>query len=143
MFLNSIANGAVIVAASGMCEAGRIRHHLRHQLGRRQCGILFTGYQAAGTLGRRIVDGAKAVRLFGETIPVNASIHTLGGLSAHAGQDSLMDWLRGDGKSRRKPASVFVVHGEPEAAHALSARIAKDLRWQATIAEAGVAYDVA
>jgi metallo-beta-lactamase family protein len=147
MFLNSIANGAVIVAASGMCEAGRIRHHLRHHLGRRQSGILFTGYQAAGTLGRRIVDGAKSVRLFGETISVQASIHTLGGLSAHAGQDSLMDWLRGDGtgaagKSRHKPASVFVVHGEPEAAHALSARLAKDLRWQATIAEPGVAYDL-
>jgi metallo-beta-lactamase family protein len=147
MFLNSIANGAVIVAASGMCEAGRIRHHLRHHLGRRSSGILFTGYQAAGTLGRRIVDGAKSVRLFGETIPVSASIHTLGGLSAHAGQDSLMDWLRGDGtgtagRARHKPSSLFVVHGEPEAAHALSARIARDLRWSATIAEPGVAYDL-
>jgi metallo-beta-lactamase family protein len=147
MFLNSIANGAVIVAASGMCEAGRIRHHLRHQLGRRQCGILFTGYQAAGTLGRRIVDGAKSVHMFGETIPVLASVHTLGGLSAHAGQDSLMDWLRGDvsgsaGKGRRRPSQVFVVHGEPEAAHALSARIAKELRWNPTVAEPGVAYDL-
>lgn len=141
MFLNSIANGAVIVAASGMCEAGRIRHHLRHHLGRRQSGILFTGYQAAGTLGRRIVDGAKSVRLFGETIPVLASVHTLGGLSAHAGQDSLMDWLRGDGSSRRKPSSVYVVHGEPEAAHALSARMARELHWQTTIAEPGVTYD--
>ena len=140
MFLNSIATGAVIVAASGMCEAGRVRHHLRHHLGRRQSGILFTGYQAAGTLGRRIVEGAKSVRLFGETIPVQASVHTLGGLSAHAGQDSLMAWLRGEGRGRRKPAQVFIVHGEPEAAHALSARMAKELRWQATIAAPGVTY---
>ena len=142
MFLNSIANGAIIIAASGMCEAGRIRHHLRHHLGRRQSGILFTGYQATGTLGRRIVDGARSVRLFGETIQVNASIHTLGGLSAHAGQDSLMRWLRGNGQPLRKPEHVFVVHGEPEAAHALSARMARELRWAPTIAAPAVAYDL-
>lgn len=142
MFLNSIANGAIIIAASGMCEAGRIRHHLRHHIGKRQSGILFTGYQAAGTLGRRIVDGARSIRLFGETLQVQASIHTLGGLSAHAGQDSLMRWLRGDGKPLRKPESVFVVHGEPEAAHALSARMARELRWSPTIAVPGVAYDI-
>ena len=141
MFLNSISNGAVIIAASGMCDAGRIRHHLRHHLGRRQSGILFTGYQAAGTLGRRIVDGAKSVQLFRETIPVQASIHTLGGLSAHAGQDSLMEWLRGNGPAGRKPSAVFVVHGEPEAAHALSARMAKELRWSPTIAAPDVAYE--
>jgi metallo-beta-lactamase family protein len=142
MFLNSIASGAVIIAASGMCEAGRIRHHLRHHLGRRQSGILFTGYQAAGTLGRRIVDGARSVRLFGETIPVHASVHTLGGLSAHAGQDSLVDWLRGDGQGRRKPSQVFVVHGEPEAAQALTARMVRELRWSATIAVPGHPYDL-
>jgi metallo-beta-lactamase family protein len=142
MFLNSIANGAIIIAASGMCEAGRIRHHLRHHLGKRQSGILFTGYQAAGTLGRRIVDGARSVRLFGETLQVNASIHTLGGLSAHAGQDSLMRWLRGNGKPLRKPQSVFVVHGEPEAAHALSARMARELRWAPTIAVPDLTYDI-
>jgi metallo-beta-lactamase family protein len=142
MFLNSIANGAIIIAASGMCEAGRIRHHLRHHLGRRASGILFTGYQAAGTLGRKIVDGAKSVRLFGETIPVQASIHTLGGLSAHAGQDGLMQWLRGDGRRARAPSHLFLAHGEPEAAHALSARIAKELKWGSTIAEAAQAYEV-
>jgi metallo-beta-lactamase family protein len=139
MFLNSIASGAVIIAASGMCEAGRIRHHLRHNLGRRECGILFTGYQAAGTLGRQIVDGARRVRMFGATIPVHASVHTLGGLSAHAGQDSLLQWLRG---ARGKPQAVFVVHGEPEAAHALSARIARELKWAPTVAAPEVDYDV-
>ncbi len=139
MFLNSIRSGAVIIAASGMCEAGRIRHHLRHNLPRDECAVLFTGFQAAGTLGRRIVDGARSVMLFGESIPVRASVHTLGGLSAHAGQDSLMDWLRA---VPRKPRAVFINHGEPEAAHALSARIARELKWPATIAEAEVSYDV-
>jgi metallo-beta-lactamase family protein len=93
VFLNSIHNGALIIAASGMCEAGRIRHHLRHNLFRRECGILFTGFQATGTMGRRIIDGARSVQLFGDTVPVRASVHTLGGLSAHAGQDGLMGWL--------------------------------------------------
>lgn len=139
MFLNSIRNGALIVAASGMCEAGRIRHHLRHNLGRRECAVVFTGFQAAGTLGRQLVDGAKSVRLFGETIAVNASIHTLGGLSAHAGQDSLIEWLRG---FARKPKASFVVHGEPLAAHALTARMARELRWPATVAAADTPYDV-
>ncbi len=137
IFLNSIRNGAIIVAASGMCEAGRVRHHLRHNLGRRECGVLFTGYQAIGTLGRRIVDGAKSVQLFGDTVPVNASVHTLGGLSAHAGQDGLIGWTR---RIARKPESVFIVHGEPEAAHALSARIARERKWSPTIAAAGKVY---
>ncbi len=138
MFLNSIHQGALIIAASGMCEAGRIRHHLRHNLPRRECAVLFTGFQAAGTLGRRLVDGAAGVQLFGESIPVRASIHTLGGLSAHAGQDSLMDWLR----AARKPKAAFINHGEPEAAHGLSARIARELRWNTTVADVGKTYAV-
>lgn len=138
MFLNSIRNGAVIIAASGMCEAGRIRHHLRHNLPRRECGVLFTGFQAAGTLGRRIVDGARAVRLFNESVPVRASVHTLGGLSAHAGQDGLMGWLAG---ASRKPKMTYLVHGEPEASHALSARIARELKWPTTVAAPVTRYD--
>ncbi|MCA3217132.1 MAG: MBL fold metallo-hydrolase [Burkholderiales bacterium] len=136
MFLNSLRQGAVIIAASGMCEAGRIRHHLRHNLGRSECGVLFTGYQAAGTLGRKIVDGARSVHLFGETIAVRASVHTLGGLSAHAGQDALVEWVRGG----RKPQHVFVVHGEPEASHALSARLARELKWRSQIPQAGQTF---
>lgn len=139
MFLNSIRSGAVIVAASGMCEAGRIRHHLRHNLARRECGVLFTGFQAAGTLGRRIVDGARVVHLFKEAVPVRASVHTLGGLSAHAGQDALMGWLAG---ARRKPKMTYLVHGEPEASHALSARIARELKWPTTIATPANRYDI-
>jgi len=138
MFLNSIRAGAVIIAASGMCEAGRIRHHLRHNLPRHECAVLFTGFQAAGTLGRKIVDGARSVQLFGESIPVHASVHTLGGLSAHAGQDSLMQWLRA---VPRKPRTVFINHGEPLAAHTLSARLARELKWSPTIAEAEKDYD--
>jgi len=137
MFLNSIRSGALIIAASGMCEAGRVRHHLRHNLPRRECAVLFTGFQAAGTLGRRIVDGARAVPLFGEQVAVNASVHTLGGLSAHAGQDSLMDWLRA---VPRRPRAVFINHGEPLAAHTLSARLAKELKWSPTIAEPDAEY---
>ena len=138
MFLNSIRHGAVIVAASGMCEAGRVRHHLRHNLPRRESGVVIIGFQAAGTLGRRLVDGARAVRLFNDSIPVNASVHTIGGLSAHAGQDGLMGWLAG---ARRKPKMTFVVHGEPEAAQALSARMARELRWPTTVA-APESYEV-
>jgi metallo-beta-lactamase family protein len=139
MFLNSIRTGAVIIAASGMCEAGRIRHHLRHNLPRHECGVLFTGFQAAGTLGRRIVDGARSVHMFNEIIPVRASVHTLGGLSAHAGQDALVGWLAG---AQRKPRMTYLVHGEPEAAHALSARIARELKWPTTIAAPGTPNDV-
>jgi metallo-beta-lactamase family protein len=138
MFLNSIRGGAVIIAASGMCEAGRIRHHLRHNLPRRECAVLITGFQAAGTLGRRIVDGARSVQLFGEQVAVNASVHTLGGLSAHAGQDSLIEWLRA---VPRKPRAVFINHGEPVAAHTLSARLAGELKWSPLIAEAETDYE--
>jgi metallo-beta-lactamase family protein len=138
MFLNSIRGGAVIIAASGMCEAGRVRHHLRHNLPRRECAVMFTGFQAVGTLGRRIVDGARSVQLFGETVSVAASVHTLGGLSAHAGQDSLMEWLRA---VPRKPRAAFINHGEPLAAHTLSARLARELKWSPTIAEAETEYE--
>lgn len=131
MFLNSIRHGAVIVAASGMCEAGRVRHHLRHNLPRRECGVLIVGFQAAGTLGRRLVDGARTVRLFNDAVPVNASIHTIGGLSAHAGQDGLMGWLAG---ARRAPKTTYIVHGEPGAAQALSTRIGRELRWPTIVA---------
>lgn len=99
----------VIISASGMCEAGRIRHHLKHNLWRPECTILFVGYQAIGTLGRAIVEGAKEVKLFGETIEVRATVTSLQGLSGHADKNGLIDWVQGFSE---KPRRVFVVHGE-------------------------------
>lgn len=99
----------VIISASGMCEAGRIRHHLKHNLWRPECTILFVGYQAVGTLGRSILEGAEEVKLFGERIQVNAQIKRMPGLSGHADKDGLIEWLEG---FKEKPKKVFVVHGE-------------------------------
>ncbi len=99
----------VIISASGMCEAGRIRHHLKHNLWRPECTVLFVGYQAVGTLGRAIVEGAKEVRLFGETIELRAEIEKLVGMSGHADKAGLLHWLEG---FEKKPERVFVVHGE-------------------------------
>jgi metallo-beta-lactamase family protein len=116
MRINSIRSGAVIISASGMCEGGRIKHHLRYNLSRPECAIVFAGFQAQGTLGRRIVDGAKTVRIFGEPYAVRAKVFTIGGLSAHADQAALLGWL---GQFRRPPRQTWVVHGEPLAANAL------------------------
>lgn len=113
MALNDIRSGAIIISASGMCDAGRIKHHLRHNLPRPECSVIFTGFQAEGSLGRRLVDGAQHVHIFGQELPVRAGIHTIGGLSAHADQAALLEWL---GHFRHPPGKVFVVHGEAETA---------------------------
>jgi metallo-beta-lactamase family protein len=110
MAINQISSGAVIMAGSGMCTGGRIRHHLRLHLGREHSSIIFVGYAAKGTLARRIVDGAKSVRIFGDDYPVRASIHTIGGFSAHAGQTELLAWHRQSGN----PDTTFLVHGEKD-----------------------------
>jgi metallo-beta-lactamase family protein len=128
MAINAIASGAVIVAASGMCEGGRIRHHLKHNLGREACAIVFTGFQAAGTLGRQIVDGATRVRLFRAEVPVRASVHTIGGLSAHADQGALLGWLSA---FRRPPERTCVVHGELATATGFREVVRERLRWAA------------
>ena len=101
----------VIISASGMCEAGRIRHHLKHNLWRPECTILFVGYQAVGTLGRTLIDGAVNVKLFGETIDVQAEICQLTGLSGHADREGLLAWVNAFSP---KPKRVFVIHGEDE-----------------------------
>jgi len=134
MQINAIRAGAVIISASGMCEGGRIRHHLRYNLPRKECAIVFVGFQAAGTLGRRIVDGAKRVRIHGEEVPVRAKVFTIGGLSAHADRDALLAWL---GKFRRAPRQTWVVHGEPLAAHALRDAMRERLGWTASVPETG------
>jgi len=110
MALNRLAGGAVIMAGSGMCTGGRVRHHLRHNLWRREASIVFVGYAGRGTLARRIIDGAKQVRLFGEEVPVHARIHTIGGFSAHADQDELLAWHR-----RLRPGLTYLVHGDEDA----------------------------
>ncbi|WP_153110836.1 MBL fold metallo-hydrolase RNA specificity domain-containing protein [Propionivibrio limicola] len=125
--LNEIRSDAVIISASGMCEAGRIKYHLRQNLPRRECSILITGFQAAGTLGRRLVDGAHLVHIFGQPVPVRAHIHTVGGLSAHADQAALLDWLRG---FHRAPGRTFLIHGEIEASTVFAKAIEDDLGWK-------------
>jgi metallo-beta-lactamase family protein len=112
MAINRIRSRAVIIAGSGMCEGGRIRHHLKHNLWRHECSVIFVGFQAKGTLGRKIVDGEKSVMIFGEEIAVRAKVYTIGGFSAHADQKELLEWLSA---FRNKP-KVFVVHGEEETA---------------------------
>jgi metallo-beta-lactamase family protein len=126
MALNDIRQGGVIISASGMCDAGRIKYHLQNNLPRPECAVLITGFQAAGTLGRRLVDGARIVRIFGQQVPVRAGIHTIGGLSAHADQSALLGWLR---HFRRPPERTFVVHGEPLAAQAFATAIREQLGW--------------
>ena len=128
--LNKIKGGAIIISASGMCDAGRIVHHLANNLPRSQNAIIITGFQAYGSLGRRLVDKVQKVRLFGEDVAVKASIHTIGGLSAHADQAGLLDWLRG---FQSPPKTVFVVHGEPESSSVLAQSIREDLGWNNVI----------
>ncbi len=132
--LNQIRSGAIIISASGMCTAGRIKHHLRHNLPRRECSVMMTGFQAQGTLGRRLVDGAERVRIFGEEIPVRAAIHSVGGLSAHADQAALLGWA---GQFRRPPRATFVVHGEVHSAMALAERLRVDRGWNTIVPEPG------
>ncbi len=139
MALNSIKQGAVIVSASGMCDAGRIKHHLKNNLPRQECTVIIAGFQAQGTLGRKLVDGATYVRLFGESVPVRAEIRTLGGLSAHADRDALLGWLAG---FEKVPKRTFVVHGEKETALGFAASIRERFNWSVEVPEIGAGYDL-
>jgi metallo-beta-lactamase family protein len=120
MKLNAMKGSAIILAASGMCNAGRIRHHLKHNLWRKGASIVFVGYQAIGTPGRKLVDGAKSLRLFGEDVKVAAKIFTIGGFSAHAGQSQLLEWI---GAMARPDLNIGLIHGEPKAQEILAGLI--------------------
>ena len=129
----------VILSASGMCEAGRIRHHLKHNLWRPQSTILFVGYQAEGTLGRKLLDGATSVKLFGEEIGVAAKIETMEGISGHADQKILLDWV---GAMKKMPQKVFVNHGEGESAEAFAQLLHDKFSLDAEAPYNGSVYDL-
>ena len=131
-YLNMDRHPKVIISASGMCEAGRIRHHLKHNLWNPKSSIVFVGYQAEGTLGRMIVEGAKSVMLFGEEIHVNAEIYNLEGFSGHADRDGLISWLAG---FREKPSEIFLVHGEMESKFEFAKTIKKELGYDVTVVQ--------
>lgn len=116
--INELKGPAIVIAASGMANAGRILHHLKHNIWKPRAHIMFIGFQAQGTLGRSIVEGAKSVRIFGEPVAVRAQVHTLGGFSAHADRDEILDWVS---HFKTKGIRIFVVHGEEKSALALAA----------------------
>ncbi len=133
MALNKLEAGAIIIAGSGMCTGGRIRHHFKHNLWRRNAHVIIVGYQARGTPGRALVDGAKFFRIGGEKIAVYASIHTLGGFSAHASQSQLVDWISNFNKPHPK---LFLIHGEEEAKLVLQQKLVAQ-GWSANIPGSG------
>jgi metallo-beta-lactamase family protein len=120
--LNSVRGPCLIMAGSGMCTGGRIMHHLRHNLPIPETAVLIVGFQSHGTLGRKLVDGAKSLMMFGEEVPVRASVHTMGGFSAHADQKGLLDWYEVMAPSRPR---TIITHGEDRARQALSALLAQ------------------
>ena len=137
--LNLDTSSKVILSASGMCDAGRIRHHLKHNLWRKECTIVFVGYQAEGSLGRALLEGAKSVKLFGEEIAVNARIVNFKGLSSHADRDHLLAWAK---HYAPKPWHIFVVHGEASVTEIFAQKL-RDAGLAAHAAEYEEVYDLA
>ena len=137
--LNELDGPAIILAGSGMATGGRVLHHLRRRLGDERTTVLLAGYQAAGTRGRLLRDGATTLRIFGEEIPVRAKILATDALSAHADQREILRWLR---QLARPPQATWAVHGEPDAAAALRDAIARDLGWRVAVAADGQRVDV-
>jgi len=135
--INKAGRGNIIIAGSGMCTGGRIIHHLRHNLWHKDSGILFVGYQAVGTRGRQIVDGAEHIRIWGEEIAVKAAVWTTNGFSSHADQPILLDWIK-----QAAPARLFLVHGEDDTLAAFASRIQTDLAIDSHIAKLGEAVAI-
>jgi len=136
--INRMDSGAIVIAGSGMCNGGRIRHHLKHNLWRPECHIIIAGYQAPGTPGRRIVNREPYLKLWGEKVKIAAQVHTLGGLSAHADQEGMMQWY----SSFESRPPVLLVHGEPKAQKALAKRIKKELGGRVRAAKRGKSTDL-
>jgi len=121
--INERPGPAIIISANGMCTAGRIKHHLKHNLWRPGASIVIVGFQAAGTTGRKIVEGAESVKIFHENVAVRAKVFTIGGFSAHADQKGLLNWISNFAESRPR---VFIVHGEPTSGAILAGKIGED-----------------
>lgn len=138
--INFDSTPKVIISASGMCDAGRIRHHLKHNLWRPECSVVFAGYQAAGTLGRTLIDGSKSIKLFGETIEVEAHIETIDGISGHADKDGLLTWI---GAFEQKPSQVFIVHGEDMVCNTFVEALGRELGLKAYAPFSGSVFDLA
>jgi metallo-beta-lactamase family protein len=132
--INRIRGTAIVLAGSGMCTGGRVKHHLVNNITRPESTLMFVGYQAVGTLGRQIVDGATEVRIHGEMRPVRAKVVRVHGLSAHADRNELWQWL---GKLETAPRGVFVVHGEAESAEQFGEFLRAKSDWQVTVPEYG------
>ena len=137
--INADKRPKVILSASGMCEAGRIRHHLKHNLWRRESTVLFVGYQSAGTIGRLLLDGATEVKLFGETIRVSAEIAQMNSISSHADDKGLLRWVR---SFEPQPTRIFVNHGDEEACETLAARLIAEQHQTAVAPYSGDAWDL-
>jgi metallo-beta-lactamase family protein len=128
--INYVRKGAVIIAGSGMCTGGRVKHHLVSNIPRPESTILFVGYQAEGTLGREIVEGATQVRILGQAYPVRAKISQINGFSAHADRDELLEWIT---HLEKAPKHVFITHGEPEPARTFADTLKKKTKWDVSV----------
>jgi metallo-beta-lactamase family protein len=132
MAINSLSGPAIVMATSGMCTAGRIKHHLAHHIGNPAATILFVGYQSQGTLGRQILDGSREVRIHGISRLVRAEVRQIQGISGHADRTGLMKWL---GHFRRPPRRLFLTHGEPHASLALAEQVRQQMGWNVAVPE--------